>query len=189
MRAIVYLEGEGAEKSLKLSELRRRALGILFHLQRIGAKPGDFLVLHVASNEQFIDAYWACLYGGIVPVPSPSASATSTSTSCCASRNSSAIRCCTRIANCASGWLRSQRQSPSRGVDGLEVAHVPGRPARRHFKSRAWPRTLTGTDRLHPVFVGLDQRTERRRAHAPQRPRERRRRTPGEPDSANRTSR
>ena len=23
----------------------------------------------MASNEQFIDAYWACLYGGIVPVP------------------------------------------------------------------------------------------------------------------------
>ena len=67
--AIVYLEGEGAEKSLKLSELRRRALGILLHLQRAGAKPGDCLILHVASNEQFIDAYWACLYGGIVPVP------------------------------------------------------------------------------------------------------------------------
>ena len=67
--AIVYLEGEGAEKRLKLSDLRRRALGILFHLQRFGAQPGDTLVLHVASNEQFIDAYWACLYGGIVPVP------------------------------------------------------------------------------------------------------------------------
>jgi len=67
--AIVYLEGEGAEKTLKLSELRRRALGILHHLQRIGAKQGDNLILHVASNEQFIDAYWACLYGGIVPVP------------------------------------------------------------------------------------------------------------------------
>jgi acyl-CoA synthetase (AMP-forming)/AMP-acid ligase II/acyl carrier protein len=67
--AIVYLEGEGAEKRLKLADLRLRALGILRHLQGIGAKPGDFLVLHVASNEQFIDAYWACLYGGIVPVP------------------------------------------------------------------------------------------------------------------------
>jgi acyl-CoA synthetase (AMP-forming)/AMP-acid ligase II/acyl carrier protein len=67
--AVVYLEGEGAEKRLPLATLRRRALGILFHLQRIGARPGDFLVLHVASNEQFIDAYWACLYGGIVPVP------------------------------------------------------------------------------------------------------------------------
>ncbi len=67
--AIVYLEGEGAEKTLKLADLRRRALGILFHLQRIGARPGDHLILHVASNEQCIDAYWACLYGGIVPVP------------------------------------------------------------------------------------------------------------------------
>src|SRR5512139_3791688 len=67
--AIGYLEGEGAEKVLKLPDLRRRALGILHHLQRIGARPGDKLILHVASNEQFIDAYWACLYGGIVPVP------------------------------------------------------------------------------------------------------------------------
>jgi acyl-CoA synthetase (AMP-forming)/AMP-acid ligase II/acyl carrier protein len=66
---IGYLEGEGAEKSLPLAKLRQRALGILHHLQRIGAKPGDMLILHVASNEQFIDAYWACLYGGIVPVP------------------------------------------------------------------------------------------------------------------------
>ena len=48
--AIVYLEGEGAEKSLRLAELRRRALGILYHLQRIGAKPGDKLILHVSSN-------------------------------------------------------------------------------------------------------------------------------------------
>ncbi len=67
--AIVYLEGDGVEKSLKLAELRRRALGILRHLQSAGARPGDRLILHVASNEQFIDAYWACLYGGIVPVP------------------------------------------------------------------------------------------------------------------------
>jgi acyl-CoA synthetase (AMP-forming)/AMP-acid ligase II len=67
--AIVYLEGEGAEKRLPLANLRRRALGILHHLQRSGARPGDFLILHVASNEQFIDAYWACLYGGVVPVP------------------------------------------------------------------------------------------------------------------------
>ncbi len=67
--AIGYLEGENAEKSLRLSDLRRRALGILHHLQKLGARPGDKLILHVASNEQFIDAFWACLYGGIVPVP------------------------------------------------------------------------------------------------------------------------
>ncbi len=67
--AVGYLEGEGAEKTLPLAELRRRALGILRHLQRIGAQSGDLLILHVSSNEQFLDAYWACLCGGIVPVP------------------------------------------------------------------------------------------------------------------------
>jgi acyl-CoA synthetase (AMP-forming)/AMP-acid ligase II/acyl carrier protein len=67
--AIGYVEGEGAEKTLKLADLKRRALGILYHLQGLGARPGDMLILHVASNEQFIDAYWACVYGGIVPVP------------------------------------------------------------------------------------------------------------------------
>jgi acyl-CoA synthetase (AMP-forming)/AMP-acid ligase II len=66
---ITYLEGENSEKTLKLAELRRRALGILRHLQAVGARRGDKLILHVASNEQFVDAFWACLYGGIVPVP------------------------------------------------------------------------------------------------------------------------
>jgi len=66
---ITYLEGENAEKTLKLADLRRRALGILRHLQGMGARQGDKLILHVASNEQFVDAFWACLYGGIVPVP------------------------------------------------------------------------------------------------------------------------
>jgi acyl-CoA synthetase (AMP-forming)/AMP-acid ligase II/acyl carrier protein len=67
--ALTYLEGENTEKTLKLAELRRRALGILRHLQGFGARRGDNLILHVSSNEQFIDAFWACLYGGIVPVP------------------------------------------------------------------------------------------------------------------------
>jgi acyl-CoA synthetase (AMP-forming)/AMP-acid ligase II/aryl carrier-like protein len=67
--AIGYLEGENTEKTLPLSQLRRRALGILHHLQRLGAQPGDLLILHVAGNEPFLDAYWACIYGGIVPVP------------------------------------------------------------------------------------------------------------------------
>ena len=68
-RDIVYLEGENEERRVPYGELHERALGILHHLQRIGARQGDKLILHVASNEQFIDAYWACLYGGIVPVP------------------------------------------------------------------------------------------------------------------------
>jgi len=68
-RSITYLEGENDSREVGFGELYERALGILFHLQRIGARRGDKLILLLASNEQFIDAFWAAILGGIVPVP------------------------------------------------------------------------------------------------------------------------
>jgi acyl-CoA synthetase (AMP-forming)/AMP-acid ligase II/acyl carrier protein len=66
---ITYLEGENDSRDLGFAELHERALGILWHLQRLGARRGDKLLLFLASNEQFIDAFWAAILGGIVPVP------------------------------------------------------------------------------------------------------------------------
>jgi acyl-CoA synthetase (AMP-forming)/AMP-acid ligase II/acyl carrier protein len=66
---ITYLEGEHDSRDVSYEELYERALGILHHLQRLGARRGDKLILFLASNEQFIDAFWAALLGGIVPVP------------------------------------------------------------------------------------------------------------------------
>jgi len=68
-RCITYLEGESDSRELAFSELYERALGILYHLQRLGARRGDKLLLFLGSNEQFIDAFWAAILGGIVPVP------------------------------------------------------------------------------------------------------------------------
>ena len=68
-RAITYLEGEDEAHAVSFGELYERALGILFHLQRIGARRGDQLILLLANNEQFIDVFWAAILGGIVPVP------------------------------------------------------------------------------------------------------------------------
>src|ERR1043165_7121132 len=68
-RRIHYLEGENETRAGTHGELYERALGILFHLQRIGARRGDKLILLLANNEQFLDAYWAAILGGIVPVP------------------------------------------------------------------------------------------------------------------------
>jgi acyl-CoA synthetase (AMP-forming)/AMP-acid ligase II/aryl carrier-like protein len=68
-RSVTYLEGENAERSVPYAELHERALGILYHLQKLGAKPGDKLILYLANNEQFLDAFWAGMLGGIVPVP------------------------------------------------------------------------------------------------------------------------
>jgi acyl-CoA synthetase (AMP-forming)/AMP-acid ligase II/acyl carrier protein len=68
-RSLVYLEGESEQREVSFGELYERALGILFHLQRLGARRGDKLILLLANNEQFLDAFWAAILGGIVPVP------------------------------------------------------------------------------------------------------------------------
>jgi acyl-CoA synthetase (AMP-forming)/AMP-acid ligase II len=66
---ITYIEGENDSRDVTYPELHERALGILYHLQRIGARRGDKLILFLGNNEQFIDAFWAAIIGGIIPVP------------------------------------------------------------------------------------------------------------------------
>ncbi len=56
-------------RRVSYGELRQRALGLLHHLQQLGREPGDKLILLLNNNEQFIDAFWAAVLGGIVPVP------------------------------------------------------------------------------------------------------------------------
>lgn len=68
-RRIVHLLGENEERVVSYGELYDRAVGILWHLQRLGAKPADKLIVFLNDNEQFLDGFWAALAGGIVPVP------------------------------------------------------------------------------------------------------------------------
>jgi acyl-CoA synthetase (AMP-forming)/AMP-acid ligase II/aryl carrier-like protein len=49
--------------------LYKRAVGILYHLQGLGAQRGDKLIIFLNNNEQFIDGFWAAVCGGIAPVP------------------------------------------------------------------------------------------------------------------------
>jgi len=68
-RVVTYIEGESAERRVSYGEVYSRALGILHHLQAMGAARGDKLILFLSNNEQFLDAFWAAIAGGIVPVP------------------------------------------------------------------------------------------------------------------------
>jgi len=68
-RNLSYLEAENDAREVSFEELYERALGILYHLQRLGARRGDKLILFLGNNEQFIDVFWAAILGGIVPVP------------------------------------------------------------------------------------------------------------------------
>jgi acyl-CoA synthetase (AMP-forming)/AMP-acid ligase II len=67
--SIRYLEGERDERAISYESLTRRALEILRELQDKGARVGDKMIIFVASNEQFIQGFWAGVLGAIVPVP------------------------------------------------------------------------------------------------------------------------
>jgi acyl-CoA synthetase (AMP-forming)/AMP-acid ligase II len=67
--SVTYLEGERDARSVPFAALYERALGILYHLQQLGARPGDKLILLLSSNEPFVDAFWGAVLGGIIPVP------------------------------------------------------------------------------------------------------------------------
>jgi acyl-CoA synthetase (AMP-forming)/AMP-acid ligase II/aryl carrier-like protein len=68
-RAVTYIEGENSERRVPYIDVYTRALGILHHLQAMGAQRGDKMIIFLSSNEQFLDGYWAAVCGGIVPVP------------------------------------------------------------------------------------------------------------------------
>jgi len=69
MKTITYIEGKDKETVVSYAELKKRALGLLAHFQQRGLKQGDELIIFLKNNERFIDVFWACILGGIVPVP------------------------------------------------------------------------------------------------------------------------
>jgi acyl-CoA synthetase (AMP-forming)/AMP-acid ligase II/aryl carrier-like protein len=68
-RAVTYIDGENSERRVSYADLYTRSLGILHHLQALGAQRGDKLIIFLNNNEQFIDGFWAAICGGVVPVP------------------------------------------------------------------------------------------------------------------------
>jgi acyl-CoA synthetase (AMP-forming)/AMP-acid ligase II/aryl carrier-like protein len=68
-RAVTYIDGENSERRVPYGDVYTRALGILYHLQAMGAQRGDKMIIFLSSNEQFLDGFWAAVCGGIVPVP------------------------------------------------------------------------------------------------------------------------
>jgi len=68
-RAIHFHEGEHDERIVSYGELYERALGLLGHLETLGARRGDKMILFLNDNPRFIEGFWGALAGGIVPVP------------------------------------------------------------------------------------------------------------------------
>jgi len=68
-RSITFVEGKLDNRVLTYAQLYQHALQLLYDLQQAGLAAGDQLILFTKNNQQFIEAFWACILGGIVPVP------------------------------------------------------------------------------------------------------------------------
>jgi acyl-CoA synthetase (AMP-forming)/AMP-acid ligase II/acyl carrier protein len=68
-RGVRFLRGEGRDTFVPYADLLARARGLLALLQQRGLRPGDPLLLFLRNNVAFVDAFWACQLGGLVPVP------------------------------------------------------------------------------------------------------------------------
>ncbi|UII24645.1 amino acid adenylation domain-containing protein [Fulvivirga maritima] len=66
---IHFIESSTDESFLSYAELYQKAMLALGFIQRLGVHRGDELVFNVDDNRTFITAFWACLFGGIIPVP------------------------------------------------------------------------------------------------------------------------
>lgn len=68
-RTITFIEGAEVESVIGFDELHRRALSVLGRLQALGTRRAEPLILALTDNRAMVEAFWACLYGGLVPVP------------------------------------------------------------------------------------------------------------------------
>ncbi|KPV61396.1 hypothetical protein QJ48_00270 [Paenibacillus sp. A3] len=68
-RGITYISGDQQEEYESYGILFDRALCVLHELQSSGMKPGDELLMQIDDNRTFLNVFWGCLLGGIIPVP------------------------------------------------------------------------------------------------------------------------
>jgi acyl-CoA synthetase (AMP-forming)/AMP-acid ligase II/acyl carrier protein len=66
---IEYIDGQADRRRVPFATVASNALGVLHHFQAAGMQPGDTVIIFTPSTEQFIDGFWACQLGGLVPVP------------------------------------------------------------------------------------------------------------------------
>jgi len=68
-RTLTFVEGKEDHRVLGYADLHDRAMMLLFDFQEAGLSAGDQLIILHKDNQTFVEAFWACIYGGIVPVP------------------------------------------------------------------------------------------------------------------------
>lgn len=68
-KSVFYYRPGDEELSVSYAQLHDRARLLLYHMQARGAAPGEQMIILMNDNQQFVEAFWACILGGIIPVP------------------------------------------------------------------------------------------------------------------------
>jgi acyl transferase domain-containing protein/acyl-CoA synthetase (AMP-forming)/AMP-acid ligase II/acyl carrier protein len=67
--SLVFIADNGSEQEIYLDKLLSEATSILSGLQAQGLRPGDHLILQLDDKYEFLQVFWACILGGIIPAP------------------------------------------------------------------------------------------------------------------------
>ncbi|PSL44996.1 amino acid adenylation domain-containing protein, partial [Chitinophaga niastensis] len=68
-KGITFIGAANKGDFLSYHQLYLTALSWLKYLQDKGLKPGDELVFQIEDSQTFIELFWACILGAIIPVP------------------------------------------------------------------------------------------------------------------------
>ncbi len=68
-KGITYINSIGNDSFVSYEELNKRAIFTLGRLQQFGINEGDELVFQLQEPNIFIETFWACILGRIIPVP------------------------------------------------------------------------------------------------------------------------
>lgn len=66
---ITFYDEEGRKQISTYEEIYENALSILVYFNEQGIKRNDKLILQLSNNRDYVENFWACMFGGIVVVP------------------------------------------------------------------------------------------------------------------------
>lgn len=68
-RGITFIKNGTEERFCSYQDLFQNAVELLYYLQQHQIEPGTEVLFQIEDNQKFLNAFWACLLGGLIPVP------------------------------------------------------------------------------------------------------------------------
>lgn len=67
-KGITFIDENGTRNRMTYAQIGWAAKSRMEYLKKVGVKPRDFLIFQMYKDEDFIINFWACAFGGFIPV-------------------------------------------------------------------------------------------------------------------------